>query len=177
MAEPFLGQIQAFGFNFPPTGWLPCDGQTLQIAQYSALYALLGVTYGGNGSTTFCLPDLRGRVTLHMGQGPGLTNRSIGEKDGTETAALTQAQLPAHSHTVNASTVNADKPAPTNAICAAPQDSNPAPGTGYTQAAANTTMSPAMIGNTGQGQGHPNMQPSLCLNFCIAVSGLFPTRG
>jgi microcystin-dependent protein len=176
MSEPFIGQIQAFGFNFAPMGWAPCDGRVMNIAQNSALYALLGVTYGGNGTTTFNLPDLRGRVAISQGQGPGLTTYGIGTQVGSETVAITQNQMPAHAHAAMASTSAATEACPTGAVLAAPQDSQAAPGTGYIKAAPNVTMAPAAIGNTGQGQGHENRQPTLVVNFCIALQGIFPTR-
>src|SRR3712207_3315813 len=112
MSEPFIGEIRMVGFNFAPRGWATCDGQLLSIAQNTALFSLLGTTYGGNGQTTFALPDLRGRAALHQGQGPGLTNRVIGEASGTETVTLTTNQMPSHSHGVNANSGEAGTKSP-----------------------------------------------------------------
>lgn len=168
MSEPFLGQIQAFGFNFAPRGWATCDGQILSIAQNTALFSLLGTTYGGNGQTTFALPDLRGRVSLHQGQGPGLTPRSLGEVSGSETVTLISSQMPQHNHIVNANT-------------GAPVDNLPggqllASTAIYTTAGPDATMNPQMIGPAGGGQPHNNMQPYLVINWCIALEGIFPSR-
>jgi microcystin-dependent protein len=176
MSEPFIGQIQAFGFNFAPMGWAPCDGRTLNIAQNSALYALLGVTYGGNGTTTFNLPDLRGRVAISQGQGPGLGTYTIGQQVGSENVSINQNQMPAHAHAVMAATVAGNEACPTGAVLASVQDSE---GNGiplYTKTAPNVAMAPAAIGSTGQGQGHENRQLTLVVNFCIALQGIFPTR-
>ena len=174
MSEPFIGQIQPFGFNFAPRNWAQCDGQLLPIAQNQALFSLLGTTYGGDGRVTFALPDLRGRTALHYGTGPGLSPRTIGQRSGSETATLTAAQLPPHSHTV------AFKTGPGTSNVAAgnvpAQDAGVQSAT-YSDAAADGTMDASMIPNSGgQGQGHPNMQPYLVVNWCIALQGIFPSR-
>jgi microcystin-dependent protein len=176
MAEPFLGQIQAFGFNFAPVGWATCDGQLLSIAQNTALFSLLGTMYGGNGQTTFALPDLRGRVAVHQGQGPGLSNYQVGESGGTESVTLIQNQLPLHTHSAAGSSNPADQASPSGVVWAAPVDSTGAGGAGYTQAAPNVTMANGAIGMAGGNQPHPNIQPYLCVNFCIATQGIFPSR-
>jgi microcystin-dependent protein len=166
MSEPFLGEIRMFGGNFAPRGWAFCNGQTLSIAQNTALFSLLGTTYGGNGQTTFALPDLQGRVPMHWGQGSGLSSRSLGEQDGVEAVTLTQQQLPAHTHTLNGSTGAVNTTRPTNAI--------PAKGGSYTTAPPDTQMaSPAVVGNN---LPHGNMQPSLAVSFIIALEGIFPSR-
>ena len=168
MSEPFLGEIRMFGFNFAPRGWAFCNGQILPIAQNTALFSLLGTTYGGNGQTTFALPNLQGRVAIHFGQGAGLSNYDLGEVAGTETVTLTQNQLPAHGHAVNASNGDATATRPANRF--------PAGGGAYADSADGTTMSPTMVANAGGSQPHSNIQPFLALNFCIALSGIFPSR-
>lgn len=168
MAEPFIGQILMVGFNFAPRGWALCDGQLLPIAQNTALFSLLGTTYGGNGQSTFALPDLRGRVPIHQGQGPGLSPRLIGEVAGTEAVTLTTAQIPAHRHSLTGSSVR--------------QDTNHAAGATLAKGGIYTTETPAVpmhpeaIAAAGGGQAHPNLQPLLCVNFIIAVEGIFPSR-
>ena len=176
MSEPFIGQIQAFGFNFAPTGWATCDGQILSIAQNTALFSLLGTMYGGNGQTTFALPDLRGRVGIHQGQGPGLSSYVIGEASGTESVTLLTTQIPQHNHPVAASSVNADQGSPDGAVWATPVDSTGNAGAGYTKTAPNVTMAQNAIGMAGGNQPHANIQPYLCINFCIALNGIFPSR-
>ena len=168
MSEPFIGEIRIFGFNFAPRGWALCNGQLLSIAQNTALFSLLGTMYGGNGQTTFGLPDLRGRVPVHFGQGPGLSNYSQGEVAGSETVTLTQNQAPAHSHLVAASNGAADSTRPAGKV--------PATGGGYAAAGDGSTMNPAMVNSSGGSQPHENIQPYLVLNFCIAVAGIFPSR-
>lgn len=167
--DPFVGEIRLFGFNFAPRGWAFCDGSLLAIAQNTALFSLLGTMYGGDGRTTFGLPDLRGRVPLGFGQGPGLTARTQGESAGSETVTLTPPQLPPHGHTVAAASTATTK----NPAGAVPAFT--AGGTSY-GAAPDLSMSPAMIGGGGTSQPHPNMQPYLALNWCIALTGIFPPR-
>jgi microcystin-dependent protein len=168
MSEPFIGQIQTFGFNFPPRGWATCDGQLLSIAQNTALFALLGTTYGGNGTTTFALPDLRGRVALHFGNGPGLTPRVMGERGGSESETLTIQQMPAHNHTLNAHSEEADTNKSENNCLAG--------STIYHAPPADVAMAGASIGMAGGSQPHNNMQPFLVVNWCIALQGIFPSR-
>jgi len=173
MAEPYIGIIVLFGFNFPPRGYAKCDGQLLSIAQNTALFSLLGTTFGGDGQVTFGLPDLRGRAPIHQGQGPGLTNRTMGELSGSETVTLTSSQMPTHSHTVNALSTNGNLKAPGSNIFANVQ------GTAtniYSAAAADTNMKTTMINITGGSQPHENMQPYLVINFCIALEGVYPSR-
>jgi len=170
MSEPFIGCISVFGFNFAPRGWAKCDGQILPINQNQSLFSLLGTTYGGDGRTTFALPDLRGRAPMHAGNGAGLTPRTLGQKLGVENVTLSVAQIPSHSHAVNASTANA--------TAATPQGNLAAPTVGsfnvYGEPANLTAGAAGQVTNTGG--AHTNMQPFNTLNFCIALQGLFPSR-
>lgn len=170
--EVFLGEIRMFAGNFAPTGWAFCQGQLLPIAQNQALFALLGTTYGGDGRTTFALPDLRGRVPVGFGQGPGLSYKDLGQQFGTETVTLTTAQMPAHSHTVNAVTSEGNQNLPTNSLPANTKTLDKE----YSDAASNTTMKSGMIGITGSSQPVNISQPSLGVNFIIALQGIFPSR-
>lgn len=170
--EAFIGEIRMFAGNFPPRDWAFCNGQILSIAQNTALFSLLGTTYGGNGQTTFALPDLRGRVVMHPGTGPGLTPRVQGEIGGTETNTLSILHLPAHSHSVNASTAEGDQNLPTNSIPGNTKSLDKE----YVSTSANTTMSPSMIGVTGQGQPVNNMQPFGTVNYIICLYGIYPPR-
>lgn len=167
MSEPFLGQIMIVPYNFAPRGWAFCAGQILPIAQNTALFSLLGTTYGGNGQTTFALPDLRGRVPLGAGQGPGLSNYTLGQVSGTEAETLIISQMPAHTHSVKCSSDDADTAKPAdNFFGNAPSYST----------TSDTTMDAAVVGNTGGSQPHNNIQPYLTLNFVIALEGIFPSR-
>jgi microcystin-dependent protein len=168
MSEPFLAQIMMFGGNFAPRGWALCNGQILPIAQNTALFSLLGTTFGGNGQTTFALPDLRSRVPVHPGQGPGLSNVSLGEAGGGETVTLTQNEMPQHAHLVAASNGGTTASRPANNFLAA--------GGSYTNASDGTTMNPAMVGVAGGSLPHENRQPYLGVNFIIALEGIFPSR-
>jgi len=189
MSEPFIGQIHMFGFNFPPRGWAKCDGALLSIAQNTALFALLGTTYGGDGRTTFGLPDLRGRVPIHQGTGPGLSPRSQGSKSGLEQTVLTESNLPSHTHTAestSASTAHVVTPAGNSNDAANnfwADDAGVSSGTyhsGPANAAMNsesvTTVTTTTLEATGNGTPHNNMQPFLTVNFCIALTGIFPSR-
>lgn len=173
MSEPFLGQICSFGFNFAPRGWSLCNGQVISIAQNTALFSLLGTTYGGNGQTTFALPDLRGRAALHQGQGPGLTNRVIGESSGTETVTLLTTQMPQHNHLVGANSTDSNPQGVKTPVGNVPGYNDAGPLYAPT---VNGTMLPTMIQPAGGNQPHPNMQPYLVVNFCIAMQGIFPSR-
>jgi len=168
MSEPFIGQIILFAGNFAIRGYATCDGQLLPISQNTALFSILGTTYGGNGVTTFALPDLRGRGPVHVGQGPGLSNVSLGEAAGTETVTLLSTQMPAHNHGIAASN------GPANA--SRPGNNFPAAGGAYATASDGTTMNAAMDKNTGGSQPHANRQPYLGLNHLIAIEGIFPSR-
>lgn len=173
MSEPFIGEIKLVGFNFAPRGWALCNGQLLPIAQNTALFSLLGTTYGGNGQTTFALPDLRGRVPIHMGQGPGLSSRNIGESSGTENVTLGVSQMPSHTHTARGNTGLANKQSPVGAVNAVEPTGQTAT---YSNAAPNADMNPGAIASTGGSQPHPNMQPFLAVNFVIALEGIYPAR-
>ena len=172
MAEPFLGEIRMVGFNFAPVGWALCDGQLVGISQNTALFSLLGTTYGGDGRVTFGLPDLRGRVPIHQGTGPGLTPRMIGESSGDEYVSLTVSELPSHSHAANCHS------GPGNAN--QPQGRYWSKDLGVSSATYSDTAGAAMntgaIGATGSGVPHYNLQPYLVLNFVIALVGIFPSR-
>jgi microcystin-dependent protein len=174
-SEPFIGQIQMFGFNFAPRGWTTCDGQLLPISQYQALFSLLGTIYGGDGRTTFGLPDLRGRVAIHMGQGAGLSNRPIGSRGGSETVTLTVGQIPSHNHIATAHATdergNAETPGGNVWAKKARDDDYSTDPPAVTMNAAAVT-----IGNTGSSQSHENMPPFLTVNFSIALVGLYPSR-
>ena len=165
--EPFLGEIKMVGFNFAPRGYAFCHGQLMSISQNTALFSLLGTTYGGNGQTTFGLPDLRGRVPMTFGQGPGLSNHSLGELSGTETVTLLSTQMPAHNHPVAASSDDASAKSPVGGVMA---------GTASPIYAADAQMNPATIGSAGGNQPHSNMQPYLVVNFIIALGVAAPVR-
>ena len=179
--KPFLGEVQIFAGNFAPRDWAFCDGQLLPIAQNTALFSLLGTTYGGDGRTTFGLPDLRGRAAMHPGRGPGLAPRRLGEKVGTETVTLTTAQIPSHSHTGTTSTTKIDLSTNVgtsdtsdgrhigNHLGAFNEDATP-------DAKLGGVTSGTTINNTGGGQPHNNMQPSTTVNYIIALQGLYPSR-
>lgn len=166
MANPFLSQMQSFGFNFAPRGWAKCEGQLLPIAQNSALFSLLGTTYGGDGRTTFGLPDLRGRVTFQFGTGPGLSNYRLGQAGGAEQTTLTVQNLASHNHSALAAAEVAasDKP---NALAAAQiyKTQNP-----------DTELRAGTIANSGSGQAFSNIEPYLVVNWCISLTGVFPSR-
>jgi microcystin-dependent protein len=173
MADPFVAEIRIFPFNFAPKGWAWCDGQLLPISQNTALFSLLGTTYGGDGKSTFALPDLQGSAPMHPGQGPGLSLHDLGETSGSPYVTLLQSEIPAHTHTLRAQTVdNADVTNPNAGSTFAPSTG----GTLY-QASSNTQMAPQALAVAGGGQPHNNMQPYLTLNFNIALQGVFPPRG
>ncbi|PLY01016.1 MAG: phage tail protein [Desulfuromonas sp.] len=164
MSEPFLAEIRIVGFNFAPRGWAFCDGQILPINQNQSLYSLLGTTYGGDGRTSFALPDLRGRTPIHVeGSHP------LGQKSGEETNTLSAAEMPNHDHDWQASDDNANSPIPTTNTLAAAQNQ-------YHDGDTLVTPVAGTVSSTGGGQAHENMQPFLALNFCIALQGLFPSR-
>jgi len=157
-----------FAGNFAPRGWAFCDGQLLNISQNDALFSLLGTIYGGDGRTTFRLPDLRGRVPIHTGSGGGLTPRNIGTRSGAESVTLTVNDLPVHTHQLRANSSPANEHNPVgNRLASASV---------YIGNAPNEDMAPAAIGNTGGGQTHANLQPYLCVNFIISLLGIFPSR-
>ena len=174
MSEPFVAEIRIFAGNFAPRGWAFCDGQLLPISNNTALFSLIGTTYGGDGRTTTALPNLQGRAPMHPGRGPGLTSRRLGERVGVETVTLSESQIPSHSHTVRAATTPAAPGAPSNTESLA----RAATGLAYHE---NTTanlvdMASASVSTTGGSQSHDNVQPFLALNFIIALVGLYPSR-
>jgi microcystin-dependent protein len=172
MADQFVAEIRIFPFNFAPTGWALCDGQLLPISQNTALFSLLGTTYGGNGTSNFALPDLRGNAPMHPGQGPGLSVRDLGETGGSPTVTLLESEIPAHSHAVNASSGPASLQAPGADRVLGRANTNV-----YLDTPANLVqMAPESLAPAGGGQPHNNMQPYLTLNFCIALQGIFPSR-
>jgi microcystin-dependent protein len=170
--QPFIGEIFMSGFNFPPRGYAFCQGQILSIAQNTALFALLGTTYGGNGQTTFALPDLRGRVPMGQGQGPGLSPRSLGEVSGSENVTLIASQMPAHNHLLKAVTEAGDVSVPTDAFLA----NTGALDKEYKATGTQVSMNAQAISIAGGNQPHNNMQPYLVLNIYIALEGIFPSR-
>jgi microcystin-dependent protein len=164
MAEPFLSEIRIMSFNFAPKGWAMCNGQIMPINQNQALFSLLGTTYGGDGQTTFALPNLQGSVPIHMGNG-----FTLGAKGGEQAHTLSIAELPAHTHVLMGSNVAAETNVATGAYLGIVNNA-------YGGSANLVTMSPAEVGNAGGSQAHQNMQPSLTLTFCIALQGIFPSR-
>ena len=178
MAEPFLGEIRLFGFNFAPRGWALASGQIISIAQNTALFSLLGTTYGGNGQTTFALPNLNGTAAMGNGNGSGLTPRDLGEVTGATTVTLATTEMPTHTHLVNTAVVATITPAQLNNVPnATALMSFSGPGAAYGEVATPAVaMSPLAVGLAGGGLPHSNQQPYLTLNFCIAVSGVFPAR-
>lgn len=174
MSDAFVGEIRMVGFNFAPTGWAFCNGQLLPISQNTALFSLLGTMYGGNGQSTFALPDLQGSAPMHAGQGPGLTERFIGEASGSSTVTLLESEIPAHNHI--ASGVSGTGPtSPANNSWGTGVGRTPPPS--YQNGNPNVTMSPNALGVTGSSSPHNNMQPYLVVNFIIAMQGIFPPRG
>lgn len=169
MTTPFLSEIRMFGGNFAPTGWAFCDGQLLSIAQNDALFALIGTTYGGDGQSTFALPDLRGRLAMHQGSGPGLSNVILGETGGSEAVTLTVTQIPVHTHAALVASGVGYLSEPAEAIPAAHRDYAAFDSAPAVPMAANA-LSPA-----GGNQAHGNMAPYLCVSFIIALSGIFPS--
>ncbi len=170
MSEPFLAEVRIVGFNFAPRGWAFCDGQILPINQNQSLYSLLGTTYGGDGRTSFALPDLRSRTPIHRSDG-----HTLGQKSGAETVTLTAAQIAAHTHTAKASSTAGNENTPTGRVLA---QSAPAGDLAYRdpQAASTTALRSGTVTNAGGGQAHNNMQPYLTVSFVIALRGLFPSR-
>ena len=166
MSEPFLAEIRIVGFNFAPRGYALCDGQTLPISQNQSLYSLVGTTYGGDGRTTFALPDLRGRTPIHVGAA-----HQQGQKGGEETHSLSVTEIPQHDHTAQGSSDQANSPLPTNNLLA-----DSAPNEIFHSPTNLVTLRSGTTANTGGGQGHDTMQPYLALNFVIALQGLFPSR-
>jgi microcystin-dependent protein len=175
MADPFVAEIRIFPFNFAPKGWAWCNGQLLPLSQNTALFSLLGTTYGGDGKSTFALPDLEGRAPMHPGQGPGLSLHDLGETGGSETVTLLASEMPAHTHALRANATIGDNNAPGSGVSLARSNNASAYQTNTSQnlaMMASQTISPA-----GGDQPHNNMQPYLTFYFNIALQGVFPPRG
>jgi microcystin-dependent protein len=173
MADPFVAENRIIPFNIAPKGWAYCDGQLLPLSQNTPLFSLLGITYGGNGTSTFGLPDLQGRAPMQPNQGPGLTDHDLGEQGGSDTVTLLESEIPAHTHSLRANSARGDSPLPGGNSLARP---------GQTQIYQSTTnqnvvsMSPQALSPAGSSQPHNNLQPYLTLNFNIALQGVFPQR-
>ncbi len=175
MADPFTGEIRMFALNFAPRDWAFCDGRTLPISQNTALFATIGTTYGGDGRTTLGLPNLQGRAPMHAGTGPGLARRRIGEVGGVETVTLTEAQTADHSHILDGDDVETEEDGTSNP--AGNRTGTLDASDGFYQTSANlTSMASGALANTGGSGPHTNLQPYQTLNFCIALTGLFPSR-
>jgi len=180
MAEPFIGEIRMVAWNFAAEGWTLCNGQLLAISQYTALFSLLGTTYGGDGIQTFALPNLQSRVPIHQGTGPGLSTYPIGAASGSENVTLLTTQMPQHNHLVGVSNLTGTVADPTNALLAQGNSGTartPVTVSDYVSTAATGTLAPTAISMAGSNQPHPNIQPYLCINFIIALVGIFPPRG
>lgn len=171
MSEAFVGQIKMFAGNFAPRGYAFCDGQLLAISVNQALFALFGITYGGDGRTTFALPDLRGRIPIHQGSGPGLSNRPIGQKSGQENVTVTTNQLPVHTHAFQASSDGGNSSKPAGDVLA-----NGPSIKMFIDDAFDNTLAPTSVTTTGGNQQHTNVMPFLCINFIVALTGIFPSR-
>lgn len=172
MSDAFVGEIKMFAGNFAPRNYALCDGQLLSIAQNTALFALLGTTYGGNGTTTFALPDLRGRVPIHQRQGPGLSDRAIGSTGGSESVTLSESQVAPHSHPARSGT-GGNSISPVGNYWSTDPGGNSA---GFHTAHDGSTMADGVIAPAGGSQPHDNLQPFLCISFIIALFGFFPSR-
>jgi microcystin-dependent protein len=174
MADPFVAEIRIFPFNFAPRGWAWCDGQLLPLSQNTALFSLLGTTYGGNGKSNFALPDLQGRAPMHPGQGPGLSLHDLGETGGSETVTLLESEIPSHPHTLRGNNNLGDSPSPPSNTLARFGTLN-----AYQQNSTQNlvAMAPEALAPAGGDQPHNNLQPYLTFYFCIALQGVFPPRG
>ncbi|PZD94524.1 phage tail protein [Paenibacillus sambharensis] len=174
MSEPFVAEIRIFAGNFAPSGWAFCNGQIMPISQNTALFSLLGTTYGGNGMTTFALPNLQGRAPMHPGQGAGLTERTLGEQGGTESVQLLESEMPFHVHNLQFGNGGAPQ--------SNPQDALPSPTAGrrggllYSPGPGSVMMNSTVLGVAGAGAPHTNMQPYVAVNYIIALQGIFPPR-
>jgi microcystin-dependent protein len=172
MADQFVAEIRIFGFNFAPTGWAQCNGQLLPISQNTALFSLIGTFYGGDGKSTFALPNLQGSAPMNQGQSGGTSDRTLGEASGSESVTLVQSEMPAHSHALNAVESTATERQPPNQMVAVGEAMS-----FYRTGQPDIQMNPGMLAPGGGSLPHNNMQPSLALNFCIALQGIFPPRG
>jgi microcystin-dependent protein len=173
MSEPFIAEIRIFAGNFAPRGWAFCDGQLLPISQNTALFSLIGTTYGGDGRSTTALPNMQGRVPMHPGRGPGLTSRRLGQRGGVEMVTLSEAQMPNHTHTMNAAGGRGDAQAPSQSTAYARASG----GLPYHGGTPDVDMADQALESAGGSQAHNNLQPFLVMNFIIALVGLYPSRG
>jgi microcystin-dependent protein len=171
-SDPFIGEVRFVGFDFAPRGWAKCDGQLLAVSDNEALFSIIGTIYGGDGRTTFALPDMRGRTPVHEGNGPGLTTYRLGQKTGTEQTFVSTAQLPSHSHTANASRQSARTTDATDGALARTRSNLKI----YDNSAPNHTLKNTTVGSTGGTQGMNNMQPYNTMNCIIALTGIYPSR-
>ena len=171
MADPFVAEIRIFPFNFAPKGWAWCDGQLMPLSQNTALFSLLGTTYGGNGKSNFALPDLRGRAPMHPGQGPGLSLHDLGETGGSETVTLLESEIPAHTHAMRAAAEAGEENDPAGAALGVTIGN-----TLYNNGSTLASLAPEALAPAGGDQPHNNMQPYLTFYFCIALQGVFPPR-
>jgi microcystin-dependent protein len=172
MADPFVAEIRIFPFNFAPKGWAWCDGMLMPLSQNTALFSLLGTTYGGNGKDNFALPDLQGRAAMHPGEGPGLSLHDLGEQGGSDTVTLLESEIPSHRHTANASQADGTERSPAGQLLATGISISQ-----YQAPQATTALSPSAVAPAGGGQPHNNLQPYLTFYFNIALQGVFPPRG
>ena len=170
MSEPFIAEIRIFAGNFAPRGWAFCSGQLLPISQNTALFSLIGTTYGGDGRTTTALPNMQGRAPMHPGRGPGLTSRRLGERVGVEVVTLSESQIPSHNHVMRGNEEGGDALSPVNGHFGEPSDDL------YTESGTTVDMANNILTDTGGGNSHNNMQPFLAMNFIIALVGLYPSR-
>ena len=181
MSAPFVAEIRIFGFNFAPTGWAVCNGQLLPISQNTALFSLLGTFYGGDGKSTFALPNFQDNAPMQQGQGPGLSLRDLGDMSGTSNVTLLSTEMPAHTHTLQAVTDPGTTDTPNGAMFSSGNWNDGQGGSGgmqyYSTTAPNTGMNPLALSLVGSNFPHNNMQPYMALNFCIALQGVFPPRG
>lgn len=171
MSEPFVGEIRMFAGNFAPRGWAFCDGQLLAVSQNDALFSLLGTIYGGDGRTTFGLPDMRGRLPIHAGHGPGLSERRLGAKAGAENVTLTVNQMPSHGHPMQANTATGTQLSPENNVTASSINAQI-----YFEINQDTNFRSDALTNVGGSRSHPNEMPYLCVHFIIALFGIYPSR-
>lgn len=171
MSDPFIGEIRIFAGTFAPVGWSYCDGSVLPISEYDALFTLIGTTYGGDGQQTFALPDLRGRLPLHQGTGPGLTPRQIGAAFGEEQVTLTSQTLASHTHAVGATASPGTSPTPGAGVFAGVST-----GAAYAAAAGSVAMNGQVVSTVGGGSAHDNLMPSLVINYIIALEGIWPSQ-
>lgn len=170
MSEPFIGEIRMFAGNFAPRGWAFCDGQLLAVSEHDALFSLFGTIYGGDGRTTFGLPELRGRIPIHAGSGPGLSPRTLGAKSGTENETIVSNTMPSHTHAWRTTTGAAQNASPIGAMLAKPAANV------YETIDPTDSMAADMVQPTGGSQSHDNVMPYLCVNFIVALQGIYPSQ-